>query len=320
VTDQPTAPPPQLGSSDQEHARTNSPFHQPTRDAPTKTARTRIVGPTEHHQMTAPQRAKYERALADAAYRPQGRDPDTGEPYFLDERRDSGDPREPGRQDERDRDGDRPRVGEAPRHKIGDLELTEQDVKSLLERHALEESRKATLPSDPRGYKLELPADFVVPPGVEFTFNENDPRARLAREFALENGLSQAQFSKLIAIDAARQVEELAALNRAVDAEIKKLGATGTQRVTAIQQFLRGALGDDGATPFIKTLVSEKMVSGWERIMQRVSSQGVGSFSQSHRESDERSGPSDEAWSKMSYGERADYARAANGLTRRKQR
>jgi hypothetical protein len=170
-----------------------------------------------------------------------------------------------------------------------DLALSETELRELLAFKAADDSRRATL-TDPSAYKLALPADFVTPAGVEFSFSEDDPRARLAREFAFEAGLSQAQFERLIAIDAARQVEEIANFNRMVGNEVKKLGATGTQRVTAIQNFLRGSLGDELARPFIETLVSERMVKGWEQIIQRITGQGAGSYSSAHRDAPESNG------------------------------
>jgi hypothetical protein len=43
-------------------------------------------------------------------------------------------------------------------------------------------------------------------------------------------------------------------------------------------------LGAELARPFKATMVTEAMVRGWEKIMTRVSGQGVGTFSQAHRE------------------------------------
>jgi hypothetical protein len=204
---------------------------------------------------------------------------------------------------------------EEGRFKFGEISLSEQEIRDLLEHKAADDSRRASLPSDPSGYELKLPSDFVVPPGIEFSFNPDDPRARLAREFSLEAGLSQTQFERLIAIDAARQVEEIANFNRMVGNEVKKLGATGTQRVTAIQNFLRGSLGDELARPFIETLVSERMVKGWEQIIQRITGQGAGSFSHAHREAPESNGIP--GYDKMTFEQRLA---AGEALRQRNQR
>jgi hypothetical protein len=216
--------------------------------------------------------------------------------------------------------GEQPQPGEKPlsverdehgRYRFGEIALSETELRDLLQHKASEDSRRATLPSDPSGYELKLPDNFVTPAGIEFSFNEDDPRARLAREFALEAGLSQEQFQKLIAIDAARQVEEIAAFNRMVNAEVKKLGATGTQRVTAIQNFLRGSLGDELARPFVETLVSERMVKGWETIIDRITHQGAGSFSHAGRDAPESSNGRIAGYENMSFEQRLAAAEAS---------
>ena len=84
----------------------------------------------------------------------------------------------------------------------------EAEARGLAERAALEQSRRATLPADANGYKLELPKDFQIPQGVEFKLDPNSEAARLARDFAHEAGLSQEQFSKLVSIYAAERVAE----------------------------------------------------------------------------------------------------------------
>jgi hypothetical protein len=199
------------------------------------------------------------------------------------------------------------------KYKFGDVSLSDVEIKGLIERHAVEQSRKATLPADPSGYKLELPEDFTIPPGVELVLTENE-QARLAREFALEAGLSQSQFARLVGIAASRQVAETARLNAAMAAETKKLGQTGTLRVSAVQQFLRGTLGDEMAQPFIATMVTERMVKGWETLIERVTNQGAGSFSSAHREPPASNGRI-EGFEHMSFEQRRA---AQNALLRRR--
>jgi hypothetical protein len=86
------------------------------------------------------------------------------------------------------------RAGDPPKYKIGeDLELSEEDVRGLMTRHALEESRKATVPTAAADYKLELPKDFQVPQGIEFRWATEDPvlgpMIGQAKEFAHKAGL-----------------------------------------------------------------------------------------------------------------------------------
>src|SRR5262249_35234638 len=132
---------------------------------------------------------------------------------------------------------------DAPKHKIGDLELSEEDVRDLLQRHALEQSRKATLPASPADYRLELPADFQVPQGIEFRFDENHPIngpiLADARAFAHAQGFSQEQFSRLLGFHAAAKVAEMTKVAELHAAELGKLGANAQTRVDAVTTWLR---------------------------------------------------------------------------------
>jgi hypothetical protein len=172
----------------------------------------------------------------------------------------------------------------AERFKFGDdLELSADEIKGLMERHALETSRKLTLPADPSGYKLELPKDFVPPQGVEFKFDEKDPAVKLARDFAHANGFTQEQFSRMAAVYAAGKVQEQAGINAAIAAERDKLGAAASSRVTAIQQYLRGHLGDELAQALMVNLLSAAQVQAFEKLMNRDRG-SEGRFSHAHRE------------------------------------
>jgi hypothetical protein len=169
--------------------------------------------------------------------------------------------------------------------KLGDdLELTADEARGLIERDALEKSRALTLPQRPEDYKAELPKNFKTPQGIEFQFNEADPALGLARDFAHRNGLSQAQFSEMAAVYAATKVREIDAFNRASQAEIEKLGAAGTPRVTAVINWLRGTLGDKLAGSMAKMIVLADHVDGFEKLMGAVRTQGSGSYSNTGRE------------------------------------
>jgi hypothetical protein len=194
-----------------------------------------------------------------------------------------------------------------------DLELTREEINGLRERDALEKSRKLTQPADPTGYKLELPKDFVQPQGIEFKFDESGPAVQLAREFAHKNGFSQEQFSRMAAIHAAVEVQKLTQFRDLERVEVEKLGATGSQRVTAVQTFLKAHLGDDIARPFMNTLVMEKQVRGWEMIMQKLAGGGSSPRLNSGRGPDDaRPRMSDADWSRMSYSEQKAYAAGAS--------
>jgi hypothetical protein len=193
--------------------------------------------------------------------------------------------------------------------KIGEFELTEAEARGLLERKALEDSRKLTLPADPNGYKLELPKDFVVPQGIEFAFNEQDPIAGLAREFAHETGLSQEQFSKLAGIYAAIKVRETSEMSRLAGIERQALGATGPQRIDAIHTFLRAHLGEEIAKPFMATTVTAKQVEGWEKLMMKIMSPTHETgFSHRGRDPGEPQRVDPKEYDSWSYTQKKEYA------------
>lgn len=202
-----------------------------------------------------------------------------------------------------------------PKHKIGDIEVTESELRGLLERKGLEESRKAALPADPSEYRAALPDNFVVPPGMEMSFDEKGETMRLAREFAHAQGFDQGQFSGMLSIYAAEKLKDANFIREAAAAERSKLGATGTQRVTAIQTFLKGHLGDEIAKPFMNTLATAGQVKGWEIIMGKLANGGftVPGFSHSNRGPDDaRPRLSDADYNAMSYTQKKAYAEAAS--------
>jgi hypothetical protein len=130
-----------------------------------------------------------------------------------------------------------------------DLELSEDDVRGLMERHALEENRKATLPADPSAYEAKLPGDFVVPQGIEFQLDENHPLMPQARQLAhdIDAGKigGQEALSRMLAMNGASEIARVQQFDRQVQAEVQKLGATGTLRVTTIQNFIKSIAPED---------------------------------------------------------------------------
>lgn len=150
---------------------------------------------------------------------------------------------------------------------------------------ATEDSRRLTLPQKPEEYKIALPEDFKPPEGVTFELNAADPRAPLLQTFAHKHGLTQAQLSELIAIDAGSKVHEQAQIATAKQAEVSKLGTTGPARVDAVIAWLKGTGGPD-AEILCKVLDYAPVaatVMAFERMMQRFSSQGGSGFTQNGR-------------------------------------
>src|SRR5262249_51165932 len=136
-------------------------------------------------------------------------------------------------------------------------------------------------------YQATLPTDFKIPAGIEFKFDADAPELADARAWAHARGLSQADFSQLLGFAAAQRIREAMVIQQAQAAERGKLGTNGTVRVTAVQTFLRGELGDDLAGAMNPMLVTSRIIEGFERLMYRRASQGAAPFSQAHRDQPE---------------------------------
>jgi hypothetical protein len=171
----------------------------------------------------------------------------------------------------------------ADKVKVGEMEVSQAELQEFFKTKGEADLRKATLPASPTDYKTELPANFEMPGGLKVEFNETDPLLVDARNWAHGKGFSQSEFSELVGMYATSKAKEAAFINTAAAAEVAKLGANGTQRVSAIETWLRGQLGDDLAGPMRTVMVTEKIVRGWETIMHKFQSQGAASFSQAHR-------------------------------------
>jgi hypothetical protein len=271
-------------------------------------------------QATAPSRPG---AISNAAY--DGLDPAEQGKYALVRKgpdggsewvhRDSLAPEQPG--DKTGTDGALDPKAMAPGSKIKiagadgvTFELDANDIAALMQQKAAADLRKTQIPTSAADYQPSLPKDFVLPQGIEFKVDNSDPALQDLRNLAMNRGWSQEDFSAALGIHAAREARQEAAFRTAAAAEIEKMGANATMRVTAIESFLRGHVGDELATPMRSMIVSEKIARGFERLMAKFSSQGAASFRQDGRAPHEGPGRVDEAtFNKMSAGERLDYAR-----------
>lgn len=149
----------------------------------------------------------------------------------------------------------------------------------LSTKDAAEAVRKNSLPQTADAYKVELPADFKAPAGVDFKFDEKAPEIAQARAMAHAKGWTQQDFSEALGIFAAAKVAEQATINTARAAEVAKLGATGPTRVDAVTQWMDA----QGLGVLKSTMVTAAQVQAWEAHITKLTSQGTGSFSQSHR-------------------------------------
>jgi hypothetical protein len=148
-----------------------------------------------------------------------------------------------------------------------------------------------------------------LPEGVEFRIDAADPIFPDFQVLAKKVGLSQDEFAAFVGLFAAKTAASEAAFRAEMKAQLDKLGANATMRVTPLQNFFRGHVGDDLAKAVIGDLFSAKQVEAIEKIANKMVSQGAAQFSQAHREPRGAERMTDEQWGKMSAGERWDYAR-----------
>lgn len=302
-------------------ATASSPLHQPARDnsgnpTPPLQAHTQrpdpAPGPEAHRlaQMTAGELAQLELAdqIRDAHSTVHRRQPDGSVTI---------EPRQAGNH-QPDGAGTNPvsPTDEAPaateKVRVGEYEISAEELGAMMQRQAAEDLRKGTLPQSPDAYKVELPADFRPPGGVEFKFDANDPAIVAAKNWAHSRGLSQEDFGGLLSIYAGHQAQQQAVINAARDAEIAKIGVSGPQRIDAISRWLRAEVGDADARPILATLATAAHVRLYERLMTKISNQGTAPFSQQHRERPAERGVSDAQYETMSPAQRLDYARQSD--------
>jgi hypothetical protein len=195
-------------------------------------------------------------------------------------------------------------------YKFGDLQLKGQEILDLLKHKGETDLRRAAVPTDPGQYRIEA-KDVVLPPGMDWKFNENDPALAVARNWAHANGLTQEQFSSLLGQYASMEAAKENTFRSAMRAELDKLGANGTMRMTALSTWLNGVVGPDLAKSVVAGCFSEKQVRALEALATKFASQGHASFSQAHREPAGQPGcVSEEAYNAMSPAERWDYAKS----------
>ena len=174
------------------------------------------------------------------------------------------------------------------------------------------EVKRNTLPKSVADYKAELPKDFTAPEGIKYELKSDDPLLNQARAFMfdIDSGKISGQeaFSRMLALNAAAQVNSQQQIRQARDAEIAKLGPTAPARIDAVSTWMKAKLGDELAGAWNQMMVTAKHVELGEQIIKKFTSQGSADFSQQHRTGGSGE-PTAEQWKAMSYSERRDYGR-----------
>jgi hypothetical protein len=213
-----------------------------------------------------------------------------------------------------------PAVGpNAPAHsteklKVGQYEVSEAELAEMLNRQSADDLRKATVPPSADAYELKVSPDAKLPGGVEFKFDGNDPSMVAARNWPHSKGLDQSSFSELLTLYASHVAGQEATMAERSRAEISKAGVNAGQRVDGISKWIRAEVGDADAKPIIATLVTDAHLRFYEKLQQKVTSQGAASFSASHRiPADDKAIP---GYDGMSFEQRR-YAQDQRAATRR---
>jgi hypothetical protein len=176
-----------------------------------------------------------------------------------------------------------PVAASTEKRKIGAYEITESELGEMMTRQAQDDLKKATLPPSPEAYEAKLPADLTLPGGQTYKFDDRDPSLVAARNLAHAKGWSQQDFSEALGIFASHIAGQEAALADRSRAEIAKAGVNAGQRVDAVGRWITGLVGEADAAPIKATLVTDSHLRFMETIMNKLTSQGGASFSQSHR-------------------------------------
>jgi hypothetical protein len=159
--------------------------------------------------------------------------------------------------------------------KIGDVEISPDEFKEVMQFKGEHDARKLTLPANPEAYELKLPDTFKLPDGVQsFEFNKDDPLLAQARQLAHTRGLDQNTFSDFLSLYAAERVADAVKINNARNAEIAKLGTMAPQRIDAVKTWAHGALGSELGGAIEQMLVTSRQVRAFESIINKFRSQG----------------------------------------------
>ncbi len=148
------------------------------------------------------------------------------------------------------------------------------------------EAARGDTPAKAEDYKAELPKEFKLPEGLpelpaDMEFNQSDPRLIALRKIANETGMSQKQFSAVLATEAIT-ISNMVAKLKERDAS---LGENAANRLGELQTWLNASFDKDTANDIGAALLSARQVKALESMKQALTSQGVGSFNAGGRES-----------------------------------
>lgn len=144
------------------------------------------------------------------------------------------------------------------------------------------DARRALIPAQPDLYKPELPKDLKLPQGMEV--KTDDPLYLSVRDMAHAKGWTQADFSDAIGVYAKIEAAKQETLQSAIKARDEALGVNGPQRVDDLKKWFNATFGETIGQQFSQTLFTPSIISGFEKMRDALSRQGVRKFDASGRE------------------------------------
>lgn len=176
------------------------------------------------------------------------------------------------------------------------------------------ESRFATVPDSPDKYeatvdavKALLPADIKLP--EDFALLPNDHPVMVGgKKLAHELGIPAADFPKLVAFEVQRQVGEANELTEAAAAQRTLLGEKADARISAVETWLKGRVGEEHARHMNAMLFSAKHIEAFESLIKQFGTGGAPPLNRTGQEPG-KPGLSDEEYGRMSPAQKITYAR-----------
>lgn len=190
--------------------------------------------------------------------------------------------------------------------KFGDISQRLNDLTAFKAEH---DSRSAQIPEKPEDYSLELPQDFEMPDGVEFSLDADSPLATEARAMAHELKLTGGEFGKLLQLYAKDKIHEHQQMQGLADKETEKLGPKAKERVDAVTAWLEARIGGDASKTLYSQMYTASQIEAWEKLMGQFRSAGMPGAGGSGSETGGPADLSEEERQNMSFEQRVHRAR-----------
>lgn len=187
-----------------------------------------------------------------------------------------------------------------------------RDFSALRAEKAQSDLRRAGVPAKADDYKLALPQTFELPKGadgkpIEFQFDDADPRLPAARAWAHKNGLDQATFSDLLAIQVQADLADRQMVASGRTKEQEKLGVNGPARIDALSTMFSSMIGTDKAKAIMDRMVLASDIEALEDLAKKISNPGGSNFTQQHREGGKNGKLTEEEYQRLPLSERRQY-------------